>query len=450
MGPLSRVPLISADAVQPVDGGHSETLRAVLGRLTGQALVWPTPEGLLAVHPGLDSLARRRRQRGDALASTRNALAHQPSPAATPIADPGHLQAEAAATAATHLEHIAALLKALAAAPVRCIKKTSGGVSLAEVRRLANHAGCTMEAARLWLHVATTADLIQTERAFRFDDQQQLTVDPQSYPAWAAALPAAQLTTLISAWWRMETLPGGPRPPLLLHRYGPDVRPPSVLSTDAHLQEAPRIRAAVFAALRMLPAGHAATHVDELADLLRWTRPRWFRPVGDQRRISSLDYDDRVPPEDVLSAVLAEAERLGLVVRGALTPLGDALATGGPAALNDLAESMWQVTTTATIQADHTIIATGLPAPDLTALLDSCADLESADPHARIWRLSPASVRRHLDTGATADDLLTALLAVAPAGIPQVVRYLIADAGRRHGTLTELTEEFSQLKGIFL
>ncbi|MEV6158466.1 helicase-associated domain-containing protein [Nonomuraea sp. NPDC052129] len=140
-----------------------------------------------------------------------------------------------------------------------------------------------------------------------------------------------------------------------------------------------------------------------------------------------------MPPEDVVSAVLAEAERLGLVVRGALTPLGDALATGGPAALSDLAEQMWQVTTTATIQADHTVIATGLTAPDLTALLDSCADLESSDPHARIWRLSPASVRRHLDTGATADDLLTALLAIAPAGIPQVVRYLISDAGRRHG-----------------
>ncbi|MEU4229619.1 helicase-associated domain-containing protein [Nonomuraea sp. NPDC026600] len=118
---------------------------------------------------------------------------------------------------------------------------------------------------------------------------------------------------------------------------------------------------------------------------------------------------------------------------GTLTPIGDALATGGPGAIAELAERMWRVTTTATIQADQPATVIGLPDPGLTDLLDSCADLESADLHARIGRLSPTSVRRYLDTGARAEDLLTALACVAPAGIPQVVHYLISDAGRRHG-----------------
>ncbi|MGV9387239.1 helicase-associated domain-containing protein [Nonomuraea sp. NPDC003707] len=431
VSPLSRVPLIALTAV-PADGA-GEALETVLRRLREQALVWPIGEGMLAVHPALDSLARRRRQRGDSAASTHIALPARPRPATALVADSGQLEAEAAATAATSLAHVSALLKALAAAPVRCIAKGSGGVSLAEVRRLANQAGYTAEAARLWLHVAAAADLVRTERVFRFDDQQRLALNAEVYPEWAAALPASQLTALIGAWWRMETLPGGPRPPLLIHRYGPDVRPPSTLSSDAHLKEAPTLRQAVFAALRLLPSGHAVTSGDDLAGLLRWARPRWFRPLDEQTRFSSLDHDDRLAPQEVLAAVLAEAERLGLVVCGALSPLGDTLAVGGPGAVAELAERIWRVTTTATIQADHTVLVVGLPAPGLVTLLDSCADLESSDLHARIWRVSPASVRRYLDTGASAEDLLTALAGVAPFGIPQVIRYLISDAGRRFG-----------------
>jgi hypothetical protein len=64
----------------------------------------------------------------------------------------------------------------------------------------------------------------------------------------------------------------------------------------------------------------------------------------------------------------------------------------------------------------------------------------SADPGERdvatVLRFSPASVRRALDAGHTADRLLAALTEAADGEVPQVLAYLVRDVARRHGELT--------------
>ena len=53
-----------------------------------------------------------------------------------------------------------------------------------------------------------------------------------------------------------------------------------------------------------------------------------------------------------------------------------------------------------------------------------------------LWRFSPASVRRALDEGSSAEQLLHALRGIAETDLPQPLTYLIGDVQRRHGSLT--------------
>jgi hypothetical protein len=52
-----------------------------------------------------------------------------------------------------------------------------------------------------------------------------------------------------------------------------------------------------------------------------------------------------------------------------------------------------------------------------------------------VWRVTPGSIRRALDGGATAGELERDLAAIARSGLPQPLRYLLQDVGRRHGAV---------------
>jgi Helicase conserved C-terminal domain len=77
----------------------------------------------------------------------------------------------------------------------------------------------------------------------------------------------------------------------------------------------------------------------------------------------------------------------------------------------------------------------GAPARALAELLDAAGDRESHGG-AVTWRFNPGSVRRALDAGYPADDLLAALRARAVGGaLPQPLSYLVGDVARRHGAV---------------
>ena len=93
--------------------------------------------------------------------------------------------------------------------------------------------------------------------------------------------------------------------------------------------------------------------------------------------------------------------------------------------------------TTATFLPDLTAVVAGAVARDLGRLLDEAAEAESRDT-ASTWRFSPASVRRSLDGGRSAESLLAALAEVAENPLPQPLEYLVRDVARRHGELEVL------------
>ena len=98
---------------------------------------------------------------------------------------------------------------------------------------------------------------------------------------------------------------------------------------------------------------------------------------------------------------------------------------------------------TCTVGADLTVIVPGPPQHGLREALGRFADLTASSP-ARVYHLTEASLRRALDGGMAAAEILDVLSRHAPRGVPQNVAYLIEDVGRRHGSLV------AGLAGVYL
>jgi hypothetical protein len=138
--------------------------------------------------------------------------------------------------------------------------------------------------------------------------------------------------------------------------------------------------------------------------------------------------------EEFTAGLWHELVAVGAGAHGAISPLGRALTEHKPVAA--VAERLLRTATDrARFQADLTAVVTGSPAPAVRELLDLSADREARGP-ASIWRFSPGSLRRALDSGVSTVDLLARLRALAAGStLPQSLEYLIEDAGRRHGRL---------------
>ncbi|UFU04566.1 helicase-associated domain-containing protein [Ruania suaedae] len=83
------------------------------------------------------------------------------------------------------------------------------------------------------------------------------------------------------------------------------------------------------------------------------------------------------------------------------------------------------------LQGDLTGVVPGRPGPALAALLAQAAEVESQGAAVTV-RFTAASVRRALEQGSSAGDLLERLRA-ASRHVPQPLEYLIHDTARTHG-----------------
>ncbi|HEV7707371.1 MAG TPA: helicase-associated domain-containing protein [Asanoa sp.] len=312
-------------------------------------------------------------------------------------------EAVAAGTVAVRL--VGALLDTAERTPLAFLK--SGGVGARELRRVAKLIEADETEARLWLEVAYAAGLLGL-----VDE----TVAPTTaYDEWRGTTPGERLATLATAWWTLPSVPtaaarpgGGPPLSALL----PDLAWAPVL--DA--------RPGLLRLLGELPPGRGAAaavpgtdstlaDADAVLDALRW-------------RLPLLESADAL-----LDGTLREARLLGLVAHGALTALGRALveAPGTLAAVSG--ELLPDAVAEAIFEADLTALVPGLPAAPLATLLDAAAERDGFR-----WRFTPRSVRAALDAGFSGATLLEALRIVAADGtLPQVLEYLIDDAGRQHG-----------------
>jgi hypothetical protein len=266
----------------------------------------------------------------------------------------------------------------------------TGGVATVEIRRVARALRVADGVLRLWLELAAEAQLVGVERARLLPTKQS--------DDWLDSQPGVRLAALVKAWRRMDWRPEPDQARAALRDY--------TGSAGLVLRRT---------ALERFSAEQAFVDTNELVADLVWSRPA----VHDER---------------ATAAVISEMESLGLVAGGALTPLGVAVREDGDidGAATDL---MPPAAEKAAFQTDMTAVVNGLPSPSLSATLNLVADLEDNDA-ARVWRLSAGSVRRALDTGLSADEVLWQLAAVSEAPLPQVIEYQVQDVARRHGHLT--------------
>ena len=152
--------------------------------------------------------------------------------------------------------------------------------------------------------------------------------------------------------------------------------------------------------------------------LLRWQRPRRPRSRADQ----------------VLWTV-TEAAVLGVTgLDGLASYARDLLAGEDEKAHKALAGLLPEPVDHVLLQADLTAVAPGPLESQLARRLQLVADVESRGG-ATVYRFTPGSVRRALDTGWTAIELHDFLGSVSRTPVPQPLTYLVDDTARTFGSV---------------
>ena len=326
--------------------------------------------------------------------------------------------------------------------------RRTGGVSARALARTADALDLEADAAARIIEIAAAAGLLGLD-----DDG----------AAWVpSSLAAGWLTDSLPQRWAPLALAwsGSARTPWLTGTRDDDGTLRAVLSPDLEAGWAARLRARVLALLGDLPPGASATPAFVRA-ALTWQSPR--RPI----------------PGGAISAVLAEAETLGITGGGALTEAGRILARraaaslaeqapgrsgrpGGPTDPGDagraeeadaeahaeplsddqaltaleaaLAADLPAAVEMILVQSDLTAIVPGRPAPELAALLERTSVVESRGGALTV-RFTPESVRGALDVGYRAEEITQEISRYSPAPLPDSLSVLIQDAARRHGAV---------------
>ena len=430
-----------------------------------QALTWGPPAGTLragGTAPGAAPLIERGwlERSGDAHGRTRFILPRQVALALRggrltrePLTAPeaGDLETVGADVVASeasfHAEEAVRLVAALLEEWGReggTIRRT-GGVSARSLARTADALGLEADAAARIIEIAAAAGLLGL-------DEDGATWVPSSQAAgWLTDSLPQRWAPLALAW------SGSARTPWLTGTRDDDGTLRAVLSPDLEAGWAARLRARVLALLGDLPPGASATPAFVQA-ALTWQSPR------------------RTIPGGAISAVLAEAETLGVTGGGALTEAGRILArraaasldeqdpglSGGPTDPGDagraedaggeahaeplsddqaltaleaaLAADLPAAVEMILVQSDLTAIVPGRPAPELAALLERTSVVESRGGALTV-RFTPESVRGALDVGYRAEEITQEIGRYSPTPLPDSLSVLIQDAARHHGAV---------------
>ena len=320
--------------------------------------------------------------------------------------------------------------------------RRTGGVSVRALTRTADALALEADAAARIIETAAGAGLLG------LDDDGATWVPSSLAAGWLTDSLPQRWAPLALAW------SGSARTPWLTGTRDDDGTLRAVLSPDLEAGWAARLRARVLALLGDLPPGASATPAFVRA-ALTWEGPR------------------RTIPGGAISAVLAEAETLGITGGGALTEAGRILARRAAASLDEqdagligslggtnhaeeaggdaLAESLSDDDILAAleaalaadlpaavdmilVQSDLTAIVPGRPAPELAALLERTSVVESRGGALTV-RFTPESVRGALDVGYRAEEITQEIGRYSPTPLPDSLSVLIQDAARHHGAV---------------
>ncbi len=327
-----------------------------------------------------------------------------------PLREPEVVDAAAGAAASELLAHVDDLLATWSTSPPRVLR--GGGLAARTLVATARDLDVDEPRAALVVEVAYAAGLVED--------------DAEADPVWAPTAaydrwrdePGGERWAALAAGWL-----GSTRAAHLVGERGREGRAVNALGPDAHWPPVAGLRRSVLAVLDSLPAG-AAPDASAVVEILAWRRPR------------------RLPrdAERLVVALLSEAATLGVTGRGALSTAGRALLLAGRRAQADDAPSpatamhphLPAPVERILLQADLTAVAPGPVAGALADLLRLVADLESRGG-ATVHRFSEPSIRRALDAGWSADQVLGSLAEASTTPVPQPLDYLVRDVARRHG-----------------
>ncbi|MGW6968221.1 helicase-associated domain-containing protein [Streptomyces zaomyceticus] len=319
----------------------------------------------------------------------------------------------------------------------------AGGLAVRDLRRTAAALDVTEETAAFWLELCYAAGLLASD-----GEADERYAPTPAYDDWLDLPPAERWAVLVTPWLTATRTPG------LVGGQDAKGRTLSVLGPDLDRAAAPEVRHRVLGLLATLPPG-SAVEPESLFARLRWERP--LRGAA-QARAEDAEAQAGGVPGDLRSRLarwtLAEAELLGLTGRGALSgparallnlPLAEAASAAEPGggveltvaagrAATLLAPLLPEAVDHVLLQADLTAVAPGPLRRPLADALGVLADVESKGG-ATVYRFTPGSVRRALDSGQTATDLHEFLKAHSRTPVPQPLAYLVDDVARRHGHL---------------
>ncbi|MCC3267661.1 helicase-associated domain-containing protein [Arthrobacter gengyunqii] len=307
------------------------------------------------------------------------------------------------------LRLVTELLSLASSTPISTLR--SGGVGVREVRRVSEALRVDIPATAWLLELAALAGLLSldvTTSRWCVTEGTWLTLDRHE-----------QWKQLVTAWLEADRAPSLVGSPL------PGGGAINALAAEASRPDAPLVRKR---ALEMLSAmleedaaeegATGALDAEALVSALTWHQPRL------QRRFARL-----VP------GILKEAAQLGLLGSGALTELGAAVAAGKwDAALEYLRQALPEPLNSFLLQADLTAVAPGYLEPGVARQLAAISVAEGQGP-ATIYRFSADSVRRALDGGQSAAEILDFLRRHSATEVPQPLKYLVEDTAARYGRL---------------
>lgn len=310
------------------------------------------------------------------------------------------VDADAAGAALDILWRVETLVQLWDREPPRVLR--SGGLSVRDHRAAAVALDADLPLAAFIIELAYAARLIANDGDF-----EPSWLPTTRFDEWLEAAPAGRWAVLATAWLsspRAASIAGTSSATGTINVLGLEVgsqlmrgRRHDVLDILADLDQS-----------LVIPS----EYVDSM---LRWRRP--------------LRLPEGAPTHS--ADVLREAGWLGVTGRGVLSTAGRALlGDADPAAA--MATAWPAPVDHVLLQADLTAVAPGPLTEQLHALMQAAADVESRGG-ATVYRFTEHSVRRALDSGLAAAEILEQLTVASPTPVPQPLDYLIGDVARRHG-----------------
>lgn len=319
--------------------------------------------------------------------------------------DPDTVSRAAAGQAFVVLRAVEELMERWSQEPAAVLR--NGGLGVRDLRRAAQTMDTDDTTAALLLESARAAGLLATD-----DRLSGEWLPTREYDLWRESPPERRWSRLARAW------SDSGRAPSLAGAQDSGGRAQNVLGPGLVRPAAPQVRRDVLTELATAEPG-TAPGADSLKARLAWRYPRRQSPLY----------------TELVEATMAEAASLGLTGMGALAAHTRPWLSGdedASAAL--LATELPQPLDYVLVQGDMTAVAPGPLVTELARELALTADVESTGG-ATVYRFTESSVRRALDAGRGVADLTSMLERHSRTPLPQALRYLISDVGRRHGRL---------------